>query len=254
LKTFNILENIGKVRHVVSFHDGVKTHQDNSPFFEVRTFSRKQDVQMFARDLKAAGYVENAETITRKEPVMAKMKMTVAQEMSRLAQVQEWSPLLLGLLTASCARKGLTEKATLAVAQRAAGDSNLSALRGGDASLLRRYAEAFGLESYEALQEFQKQNRFIVGRTDGATLPTGAQRRGFGSEDGASQFIGDEIEKLDPQGVLNGDYYLDDVLAESATAWDAFANSGMRHMKDSDISGGEIDTMVKPKRSPSPGM
>lgn len=57
LKTFNMLENVGKVRHVVSFHDGVKTHQDNSPFFDVRTFGRKRDANKFARALETDGYV-----------------------------------------------------------------------------------------------------------------------------------------------------------------------------------------------------
>lgn len=58
MKTFNTMENVGKVRHVVSFHDGVKTHKDNSPFFDVRTFSRKRDAQRLVRDLKKAGYTE----------------------------------------------------------------------------------------------------------------------------------------------------------------------------------------------------
>lgn len=87
------------------------------------------------------------------------------------------------------------------------------------------------------------QNRFIVGRNDGAMLPTGTKRRGFASEAEASQFIGDEIGKLDPQGVLDGDYYLDDMLAETAATatWDAFASSGMRHMEECDVLGGETD-------------
>jgi hypothetical protein len=59
LKTFNIQERIGRARHVVSFHDGVKAHRDNSPFFDVRIFNRKLDRQKFVTELKAAGYVQH---------------------------------------------------------------------------------------------------------------------------------------------------------------------------------------------------
>jgi len=42
--------------HLVSFHDGVKTHHDGSPFFDVRLFKRERDAAKFARDLKKSGY------------------------------------------------------------------------------------------------------------------------------------------------------------------------------------------------------
>lgn len=32
-KTFSVKTGIGKARHVISLHDGVKTHKDNSPLF-----------------------------------------------------------------------------------------------------------------------------------------------------------------------------------------------------------------------------
>ena len=57
MKTFSTMENVGKVRHLVSFHDGVKTHKDNSPFFDVRTFTRKCDARRFVSGLVADGYV-----------------------------------------------------------------------------------------------------------------------------------------------------------------------------------------------------
>lgn len=58
LKTFRVQERIGRARHVVSFHDGVKTHKDNSPFFDMQICSRKRDRQKFVKELTAAGYVE----------------------------------------------------------------------------------------------------------------------------------------------------------------------------------------------------
>lgn len=58
VKTFKTQENVGRVRHAVSFHDGVKTHQDGSPFFDLRTFSRKREARRFVLGLKNAGYAE----------------------------------------------------------------------------------------------------------------------------------------------------------------------------------------------------
>jgi hypothetical protein len=57
LKTFNRTQNIGKARHVVNFHDGEKTHKDNSPFFDVEIFKRKREADKFVKGLIAAGYV-----------------------------------------------------------------------------------------------------------------------------------------------------------------------------------------------------
>lgn len=57
LKTFSVQQNIGKVRHLVSFHDGVKTHPDRSPFFDVRTFTRKREANKLEKALVADGYV-----------------------------------------------------------------------------------------------------------------------------------------------------------------------------------------------------
>ena len=58
MKTYYMRENIGKCRYVISFHDGVKTHSDNSPFFDVHICSNKRSAQKFKRALKADGYIE----------------------------------------------------------------------------------------------------------------------------------------------------------------------------------------------------
>lgn len=46
-------QNVGKSRHVVSFHDGTKLNDDGSPFYDVRIFSRKGDAAKFMADLDA---------------------------------------------------------------------------------------------------------------------------------------------------------------------------------------------------------
>lgn len=58
MKSFRYRQNIGKARHVVSFHDGEKTHKDGSPFFDMSIFVRKCDAEKFIKDLRIAGYVE----------------------------------------------------------------------------------------------------------------------------------------------------------------------------------------------------
>ena len=56
--TYHVTENVGKCRYVVSFHDGIKIHKDNSPFFDVRTFGNKRKLQKFESELKSSGYVK----------------------------------------------------------------------------------------------------------------------------------------------------------------------------------------------------
>lgn len=55
---FRYRTNIGKVRHLVSHHDGQKVHRDGSPFFDASLFGRKRDAEKFIRSLKVAGYIE----------------------------------------------------------------------------------------------------------------------------------------------------------------------------------------------------
>jgi hypothetical protein len=55
-KTYRYQQNVGKARHVISFHDGVKTHKDGSPFFDLKICSRKPDALRFIRELEAEGF------------------------------------------------------------------------------------------------------------------------------------------------------------------------------------------------------
>jgi len=57
-KTYNIQHNIGKVKYVVNFHDGVKTHKDGSPFFDMKIFKNKEKMNDFIKELKKKGYSE----------------------------------------------------------------------------------------------------------------------------------------------------------------------------------------------------
>ena len=57
VKTFNTHDNIGTVKYVVNYHDGVKTHADESQFFDIKLFSNKQKRDKFCADLLKQGYV-----------------------------------------------------------------------------------------------------------------------------------------------------------------------------------------------------
>ena len=56
--TFSIQYNVGKSKYVVNHHDGQKTHQDGSPFFDVAIFSNKRKLNAFVKGLRDEGYVE----------------------------------------------------------------------------------------------------------------------------------------------------------------------------------------------------
>jgi len=56
VKQFYVQYNIGKAKFVVSYFDGVKRHNDNSPFFDIRTFKNKRDFKAFVKSLKDSGY------------------------------------------------------------------------------------------------------------------------------------------------------------------------------------------------------
>ena len=58
MKRYNLMYNVGTSKYVVNFHDGVKTHNDGSPFFDVWTFTNKKVRNKFIKKLTLCGYVE----------------------------------------------------------------------------------------------------------------------------------------------------------------------------------------------------
>jgi len=57
-KLFYLMDNVGRARYTVNFHDGEAAHADGSPFYGVRIFSNKKFRDRFVRELKRAGYSE----------------------------------------------------------------------------------------------------------------------------------------------------------------------------------------------------
>lgn len=58
MRTYQIQNNIGKCKYVVSYHDGQSTHQDGSKFFDIRTASNKKKLKQITDTLKGQGYSE----------------------------------------------------------------------------------------------------------------------------------------------------------------------------------------------------
>lgn len=57
-KTYQVNPQIGRARHSVSFHDGVKTHRDGSEFFDIEIFRTAREKDRFVRKLQEQGYQE----------------------------------------------------------------------------------------------------------------------------------------------------------------------------------------------------
>lgn len=62
MKTFDYTANVGKVRHVVTFHNGEKFHKDGSPFSDIRVFSNQKECKQFIQSLRNEGYVSKFST------------------------------------------------------------------------------------------------------------------------------------------------------------------------------------------------
>jgi len=58
MKKFNLQYNIGSVRYVINYYDGISTHKDGSPFWGIYTFSNKKERDKRIKQLIKEGYIE----------------------------------------------------------------------------------------------------------------------------------------------------------------------------------------------------
>jgi hypothetical protein len=56
MKVYNEIYMGGKIKYVVNFHDGVKTHKDGSRFFDIAIFKNKIKKAKFIKELLKDGY------------------------------------------------------------------------------------------------------------------------------------------------------------------------------------------------------
>lgn len=60
MKRFNLKFNVGKVKYLVSYHDGIKKHDDGGDFFDIACFKNKKKLNDFTKDLLQQGYINCA--------------------------------------------------------------------------------------------------------------------------------------------------------------------------------------------------
>jgi hypothetical protein len=52
--------NVGSTKYLLNYHDGVKTHKDGSPFYDIELFKNKKKMELFIETLASQGYVERS--------------------------------------------------------------------------------------------------------------------------------------------------------------------------------------------------
>lgn len=57
-REYYLQTNIGKSKYVVSYHDGVATHRDGSPFYGISIFKNKKKAEACMKELAKKGYKE----------------------------------------------------------------------------------------------------------------------------------------------------------------------------------------------------
>jgi len=57
-KVYYEQHGVGKTKYGVNYHDGVKTHKDGSPFYDLALFTNKKALAAFIKVLKSQGYKE----------------------------------------------------------------------------------------------------------------------------------------------------------------------------------------------------
>ena len=58
MKNYNIQYNVGKVKYLVNYHNGVSKHTDGSKFYDIATFTNKEKFNVFITSLECKGYVK----------------------------------------------------------------------------------------------------------------------------------------------------------------------------------------------------
>lgn len=58
-KRYNIMYNVGKVKYLVNYHNGISKHEDVSDFFDIATFTNKEKFNIFITSLQTKGFIES---------------------------------------------------------------------------------------------------------------------------------------------------------------------------------------------------
>ena len=61
MKLYYTMDNVGRAKYTVNYHDGQKRHADGSPFYDFRIFRNAHKRDGFIRSLVADGYAERSQ-------------------------------------------------------------------------------------------------------------------------------------------------------------------------------------------------
>ena len=58
MKLYHTMYNVGTVKYLLNFHDGIKTHIDGGAFYDINCFSNKKKLNAKIKELELLGYKE----------------------------------------------------------------------------------------------------------------------------------------------------------------------------------------------------
>lgn len=58
MKRYNLMDNVGRAKYVVNYHNGERKWQDGSDFFDIAIFHSKKKRDKFVNELEKQGYKE----------------------------------------------------------------------------------------------------------------------------------------------------------------------------------------------------
>ena len=59
VKRFRVTNNVGKVKYLLSYHNGQKKHNDGSDFFDISCFKNKKKLNSFIEELIQENYLQS---------------------------------------------------------------------------------------------------------------------------------------------------------------------------------------------------
>ena len=55
-RNYYIMNNVGKSKYVVNYHNGISKHNDGSNFYDIAIFKNKKDLNNFIQNLEKQDY------------------------------------------------------------------------------------------------------------------------------------------------------------------------------------------------------
>jgi hypothetical protein len=90
-KEYYVMTGIGHAKYVVNFHDGVKTHQDGSEFYDMEIFRNRPDMEAFIGELHRKGYREGVRPVYKASSGKTAKANDVVRTWNVRVEVVDWT-------------------------------------------------------------------------------------------------------------------------------------------------------------------